>query len=160
MGLLVYNSKVSLESNSMLEINVSQMLKGSIGTEKVVPVSGEVDITGYGKSAVEGKVKLTRTNRSILVKGTLETSVQAECARCLERYSCPLTLNIEEEYFPITDVNTGVPLPEPEEEPGAFVIDEHLILDLSEAVRQYALMAVPMKPLCRPECPGISLPSK
>jgi uncharacterized protein len=66
-----------------------------------------------------------------------------------------LILNVEEEYFPITDVNTGVPLPEPEEEPEVFVIDEYLILDLSEAVRQYALMAVPMKPLCRPECPGI-----
>ena len=138
----------------MLEINVAQMLKGSIGTEKVVPVSGKVDITGYGESTVEGKVKLTRTNRSILVKGSLETRVQAGCARCLEPFECPLTLNIEEEYFPMTDVNSGVPLPEPEE-PGYFVIDEHLILDLSEAVRQYALMAVPMKPLCRPDCPGI-----
>ncbi|RJO61747.1 MAG: DUF177 domain-containing protein [Dehalococcoidia bacterium] len=138
----------------MLEINVAQMLKGTIGTEKIVPVSGSVDITGYGESPVEGKVRFIRTNRSILVKGTLETRVQANCARCIEGFDCPLTLNIEEEYFPMTDVNSGVPLPEPEE-PGYFVIDEHLILDLSEAVRQYALMAIPMKPLCRPECPGI-----
>lgn len=153
-ALLVYNGKVSLKTN-MLEINVSQMLKGPIGTEKIAPVSGSVDITGYGKNAVEGKVKLTRTNRSILVKGTLQTCVQISCARCLEGFACPLTLNIEEEYFPMTDVNTGVPLPEPDE-PGSFVIDEHLILDLSEAVRQYALLAVPMKPLCQPDCPGIS----
>jgi uncharacterized protein len=156
MALLVYNSRVSLELKSMLEINVSQMLKGSIGTEKIVPVSGSVDITGFGESTVEGKVKLVRTNRSILVKGTLKTWVQANCARCLETYECPLSLNIEEEYFPTTDVNSGIPLPEPEE-PGYFVIDEHLILDLAEAVRQYALMAFPMKPLCRPECPGISV---
>jgi uncharacterized protein len=152
--LLVYNSKVSLGNKPMLEINVAQMLKGSIGTEKVIPVSGSVDITGYGESAVEGKVKLTRTNRSILVKGKLNTGIKASCARCLENFDCPLTLNIEEEYFPMTDVNTGVPVPEPEE-PGAFIIDEHLILDLSEAVRQYALLAVPMKPLCRPDCQGI-----
>jgi len=143
-----------LENKPMLEINVAQILKGSIGTEKILPVSGSVDITGYGECAVEGKVKLTRTNRSILIKGTLQTCVQASCARCLEAFDCPLALNIEEEYFPMTDVNSGVPLPEPEE-PGYFVIDEHLILDLSEAVRQYALMAVPMKPLCRPECQGI-----
>ena len=140
----------------MLEINVSQMLKGPIGTEKVVQMNGSVDITGYGESAVEGKVKLTRTNRSILAKGELHASVQVGCARCLEEYRCPLTLNIEEEYFPMTDVNTGVPVPEPEE-PGYFVIDEHLILDLSEAVRQYALLAVPMKPLCRSDCPGITI---
>jgi uncharacterized protein len=140
----------------MLEVNVSQMLKGSIGTEKVIFVDAIMDITGYGESAVDGKVKLTRTNRSILVKGTLKTLIQSSCARCLDVFECPLTLNIEEEYFPMTEVNTGVPIPEPEE-PGYFVIDENHILDLSEAVRQYALMAVPMKPLCRPDCPGISI---
>jgi uncharacterized protein len=140
----------------MLEINVAQMLKGPIGTEKTVSVSGSVDITGYGEAAVKGEVKLMRTNRSILVKGKLDTSVATSCARCLETFICPLTLDIEEEYFPMTDVNTGVPVPEPDD-PGYFVIDEHLILDLAEAVRQYALISIPMKPLCRPECPGITI---
>jgi uncharacterized protein len=138
----------------MLEINVAQMLKGSIGTEKIVPVSGSVEITGFGESTVDGKLKLTRTNRSILVQGTLQAQVKAICARCLTAFDCPLELKIEEEYFPMTDVNSGIPVPEPEE-PDSFLIDEHLILDLSEAVRQYALMAVPMKPLCQPDCPGI-----
>jgi uncharacterized protein len=144
---------------AMLEINVAQMLKGSIGTDKTVPVDGCVDITGFGEAPVQGKLKLTRTNRSILVQGSLNTTVRVTCARCLEEVDCPLVLNIEEEYFPMTDVNSGVPLPEPEES-GAFIIDEHLILDLAEAVRQYALMAIPMKPLCRPECPGISINTK
>ena len=34
-------------------------------------------------------------------------------------------------------------------------IDEHNILDLAEAVRQYALLAMPMKPLCRENCVGL-----
>jgi uncharacterized protein len=140
----------------MLEINVSQMLKGSIGTEKVVNVGGILEITDYGKSAVEGKIKLMRTNRSILVKGIIETSIQLDCARCLDKFYSPLKLNIEEEYFPMTEVSTGIPVDGPEE-PGAFIIDEHLILDLSEAVRQYTLMGIPMKPLCHPECHGISI---
>ncbi len=138
----------------MLEINVAQMLKGPIGTEKTVSVSGSVEISGYGEGAVKGEVKLMRTNRSILVKGKLDTSVIASCSRCLEPFRCPLTLDIEEEYFPMTNVNTGVPMPEPDD-PCDFVIDEHLILDLSEAVRQYALTSIPMKPLCRTGCPGI-----
>jgi uncharacterized protein len=140
----------------MLEINVAQMLKSPIGTGKTVSISGNVDITGYGEGFVKGEVRLMRTNRSILVKGRLSTSVTASCARCLEPFKCPLTLDIEEEYFPMTDVNTGIPVPEPDE-PGFFVIDEHLILDLAEAVRQYALISIPMKPLCRPDCPGISI---
>ena len=41
------------------------------------------------------------------------------------------------------------------DEPGCFTIDEHHILDLTEAVRQYALLALPMKPLCRQDCAGL-----
>ncbi|MBA7688765.1 hypothetical protein ES703_97254 [subsurface metagenome] len=41
------------------------------------------------------------------------------------------------------------------EEPGCFTIDEHHILDLTEAIRQYALLAIPMKPLCRGDCAGL-----
>ncbi|MCL2281281.1 MAG: DUF177 domain-containing protein [Dehalococcoidia bacterium] len=140
----------------MLEANVAQLLKGNIGTEKVMSVDDCVYITGYGESAVNGSVKLMRTNRSVLVQGKLHTCIQAICARCLESYPCPLELDIKEEYFPITDVTTGIMLDETEESDD-FTIDEHLILDLSEAVRQYALLAIPMKPLCRADCPGIKL---
>jgi uncharacterized protein len=51
-------------------------------------------------------------------------------------------------------VNTGVTLP-PSDDVNAFTIDEHHILDLSEAIRQYALVNTPMKPLCKKECAGI-----
>ena len=63
-------------------------------------------------------------------------------------------MNFEEEYFPVIDVASGGSLPLPDE-PGCFTIDEHLILDLTEAVRQYALLALPMKPLCRQDCAGL-----
>jgi uncharacterized protein len=43
----------------------------------------------------------------------------------------------------------------PEDEPGAFTIDRNNILDLEEAVRQYSTLAIPMKPLCREDCPGL-----
>ncbi|MDD4877168.1 MAG: DUF177 domain-containing protein [Dehalococcoidales bacterium] len=143
----------------MLQINVAQMLKGAIGAERVLAVDDTLEITGYGLSHATGTVKLTRTNRSVLVQGELHTGVEVSCARCLELCSCPLKLNIEEEYFPITNVNSGVPLPSPDEV-DAFMIDEHLILDLSEAVRQYTLLSIPMKPLCRVNCPGISVNTK
>ena len=69
-------------------------------------------------------------------------------------FSSPLTLNIEEEFFPTTDIITGAPVSLPDE-PGYFTIDKHNILDLTEAIRQYALLAIPMKPLCRRDCAGL-----
>ena len=134
-------------------INVSQQLKASIGTIRNYEVSEIVNIAG-GKSMVHGELGLIRTDRSILTKGTLHTEVEVTCSRCLGLFSCPLSLDIEEEYFPITDVVSGASLPLPEE-PGCFTIDEHHVIDLTEAMRQYALLAIPMKPLCREDCAGL-----
>ena len=136
-----------------MRINVSQQLKAPIGSVRNYEVNGAVDITG-GDSMVQGKVRLVRTDRGILVGGTLHTEVEVTCSRCLGLFACPLTLDIEEEYFPTTDAVSGASLPLPEE-PGCFTIDEQHVLDLAEAIRQYALMIIPMKPLCREDCSGL-----
>lgn len=142
----------------MMQIDVSQLLKEPVGSLRDYKVSGTVDLADDGSSRVQGEVRLTRTNRSILVKGKLYTEVELACARCLNLFSSPLVLSIEEEFFPVTDVASGVPLPPPDEA-GYFTIDEHQVLDLTEAARQYALVAVPMKPLCRKDCAGLQNPS-
>jgi uncharacterized protein len=138
-----------------MEMNVSQQLKSAIGTLREYDIDDLLDILGEGqKSNIKGTVVLTRTNRGILVQGKLQTNVIAECSRCLNKYECPLTINIEEEYFPVIDINSGTALEIPDE-PDTFRIDEHHILDLKEVIRQNALLAIPMKPLCRESCPGI-----
>ena len=137
----------------VMEINVSQQLKASIGSIRNYKVSEVIDI-GKSESMVQGEVRLTRTDRGILVKGTLHTEVEVTCSRCLTLFNYPLILNIEEEYFPVLDVVSGASLPLPEE-PGCFTIDERHTLDLTEAIRQYGLLAIPMKPLCREDCAGL-----
>jgi uncharacterized protein len=137
-----------------MEINVSQQLKAAIGNLRVYDVEDNLDILGEGVSnTVKGTVNLTRTNRGILVQGKLETKVPIECSRCLNTFECPLSVEVEEEYFPIIDVNSGTALEIPDEL-DSFKIDEHHILDLTEVIRQNALLAIPMKPLCREDCPG------
>ena len=136
-----------------MQINVSQLLKESIGAKRNYQVADIVDSAG-SDGMVEGEVRLLRTDRGILARGALNTEVEVTCSRCLSLFRCPIALNIEEEYFPTTDVVSGAPLSLPEE-PCSFTIDEHHILDLSEAIRQYALLAIPMKPLCREDCAGL-----
>jgi uncharacterized protein len=138
-----------------MQINVSQLLKASIGSVREYDIDECYDVLGAGISAnIQGTVRLTRTNRGILLQGKLETSIPIECSRCLKTFNHRLTIDIEEEYFPIIDVNSGTPLEQPED-PGTFIIDEHHILDLNEAIRQNALLAIPMKPLCRQDCAGL-----
>ena len=136
-----------------MQINVAQLLKEQIGSTRDNKVDAAVDVAG-NDSRVQGEVKLTRTDRAVLVEGVLHTEVQVSCGRCLSMFNCPLTVKIEEEYYPLIDVFTGAPLPL-SDEPGSFTIDEHHNLDLAEAISQYLMMAVPMKPLCREDCAGL-----
>ncbi len=135
------------------EINVAQLLKSPIGTTRQYEVNEVIDC-GNGGHPVKGEVKLIRTNRGILAEGTMRTEAEVTCSRCLCSFSYPLTLEIQEEYFPTIDMLSGTPLTLPDE-PGAFTIDEHHILDLTNAVCQYTIIAIPMKPLCREDCAGL-----
>lgn len=137
----------------MLQINVAQQLKSPIGTIKNYDVNEVMDIVD-GCGLVQGKIRLMHTHRGILAKGTLNTEIELTCSRCLSLFPCPLTLNIEEEFLATIDVASGAPLPLPNE-PGCFTIDENHIIDLTEAIRQYALLTIPMKPLCREDCSGL-----
>jgi uncharacterized protein len=136
-----------------MQMNVSGLLKSSIGATRDYEIDDIVDIAGC-ESPVRGTLSMVRTNRGILVKATLNTEVEVNCSRCLNPFRAPLILVIEEEYFPLIDVESGTSMSIPDE-PGCFTIDEQHILDMTEAVRQYALMATPMKPLCRGNCAGL-----
>jgi uncharacterized protein len=137
-----------------LQINVSGLLKESVGASREYEIDEIIDDREDNLTIpVNGHVKLIRTNRSILVKGKFNASVKTSCSRCLKDFNCSLDIVIEEEYFPVLDMGSGYPLPSPEEA-DSFTIDEHQILDLTEAIRQYTLLAVPMKPLCSKNCNG------
>jgi uncharacterized protein len=137
-----------------MQINVSQLLREPVGSVRDYEISEAVDISGDGGGhPVQGKVRLMHTPRSILAECALGTDIELTCSRCLSPFRYPVTLNLKEEYLPTIDVVSGVPLPPPEE--GTFTIDEHHILDLTEAVRQYTLLATPMKPLCYEDCAGL-----
>lgn len=136
-----------------MRINVAQQLKAPIGITRNYDIDAMVDIADSGRP-VQGEIKLTRTNRGILVTGRLHTELEVACSRCLSSFGYPITLNIEEEFFPTTDVVRGTSLTLPDET-SCFTIDDNHILDLTEATSQYALLAVPMKPLCREDCAGL-----
>jgi uncharacterized protein len=138
-----------------MQINVSQLLKESIGSSRKYKIDEAIDIAGdEHDSAVSGDISLLRTQYGILVRGKLHTELELTCSRCLSAFRFPLSINFEEEYIQTVDVNSGLPL-EPSGESGSFTIDEHHVIDLSEAIRQYALLVIPMKPLCRADCAGI-----
>jgi len=137
----------------MVQANVSQLLQEPIGATREYTVDEEASIAGR-QSPVRGEITLTRTDRGVLVQGRLKSEIRLTCSRCLAQSLLPINFDIAEEYFPTKDIQSGAAMPVPEG-PGSFTIDEHHVIDLTEAIRQYAEMKIPMKPLCRDSCAGI-----
>jgi uncharacterized protein len=133
-------------------INVAQLLREPIGSSQSHDISGTIgeEVEGF----VEGKAKLIHSSRGVLVQCKLTAEVKLICSRCLDTFLCPISFTAEEEFLPISDVSGDLALSSPEQSEG-LTIDNKNILDLSELIRQYVLLNLPMKPLCRPDCPGI-----
>jgi len=133
-------------------INVAQLLKEPVGSSQSYDITGIIDeeVEGF----VEGKAKVIHLNQGVLVQCKLTAEVKLICSRCLDTFLFPISFTAEEEFLPISDVSgdSALSLPEQSEE---FTIDDKNTLDLGELIRQYTLLNLPMKPLCRPDCPGM-----
>jgi uncharacterized protein len=134
-------------------IDVTQLLKAPVGSSQSYDISGVIDeeIEGFA----EGEAKLIRISHGVLVQCKLTTKVKLMCSRCLDTFSLPINFTAEEEFVPASDVSGDLALSSSEQS-AEFTIDNRNILDLSELIRQYTLLNLPMKPLCRPDCPGIN----
>ncbi len=134
-----------------LLINVSTLLQEPIGSLRRFDVDGA---RGSGiNGAVNGSLRLLRTDQSILATAELSSSVTDLCGGCLEEIELDLELSFDEEFWPSMDFITGTVIEPPPERAGFAVIDGQI--DLSEAVRQYVEMGRPMSPRCGSDCPGL-----
>jgi len=133
-------------------VNVAQLLKEPVGSSRSYALDATIDEDIEGP--VTGKVQLIHTDRGILVRVQLAVGLKLECSRCLNMFPYRLDFVAEEEFLPTIDVGSGLPLA-PDEDSDGFTVDSRNILDLAELIRQYTLLNLPMKPLCRYDCSGV-----
>ena len=106
-------------------------------------------------SPVHVKLKLMNTGRSVLVYGTLKTTIKLSCSRCLKDFDLPVAIKIEEEYSkrqaPPRAGKAGEEI-ELKDKDFVFEIGEDNIIDLDEAIRQNIIVDLPIKPICNKAC--------
>jgi uncharacterized protein len=73
----------------------------------------------------------------------------------LESFSTTVDFTLEEEFHPTIDISTGAKLPSEDGKDEATLIDDQHIIDLLEVMRQDILLALPPRPLCKPDCAGL-----
>lgn len=139
-----------------MQFNVATLLKEPVGSTRVYTLDEEeVCLDDLLVGPFHSWVRFTRTEKGIWVHARVDTATPCTCSRCLAEYSQRLEFTFDEEFFSTVDVNTGARLPLPPPESDAFTIDANHLLDLTEVMRQYTLVSIPLKPLCRADCRGL-----
>jgi uncharacterized protein len=102
--------------------------------------------------SVTAAVAVHKAHDEVVVEGRVRTSGRATCVRCLEEF----TVAIDEPFRLVARV---VPDSEVKGDTGdddfAFVPQSAPVWDLSAAMRDFIVLAVPDNPLCRPDCAGL-----
>jgi uncharacterized protein len=104
-----------------------------------VPEGAPLDLDLRLESATEG----------VLVTGTVTAPITGECGRCLDPVFDELAVDICELFaYPgsVTDETT-------EQDEVDRIVDD--LIDVEPVVRDAVVLALPVAPLCRPDCAGL-----
>ncbi|HEY6057772.1 MAG TPA: DUF177 domain-containing protein [Candidatus Limnocylindrales bacterium] len=140
-----------------LTYNVARLLAEPPGSSRTYRVSGVMLDLGEDlrqSDPVEGTVRVSRTNRGLLLGGHLDAALATECSRCLRPIDVPIEIEIAEEVLPSIDIATGLPVTTSAEPDVARLTPAHE-LELEPIVRAAIQLAEPIAPVCRADCPGL-----
>ena len=103
-----------------------------------VPVGAEVSLDLRFEAVTEG----------VLVTGSAVAPLTGECSRCLDPVASTMEVNFQELYL----YESG-PQDEEADDEERFLDGDQL--DLEPAFRDAVVLALPLSPLCREDCPGL-----
>ena len=103
-----------------------------------VPVGAELDLDLRLESVMDG----------VLVSGTVTAPLTGECGRCLEPIHDQLVVVVQE-LFVYPEGSTD------QDEDDEVARMEGDLIDLVPTLRDAVVLALPLTPLCRPDCQGL-----
>jgi DUF177 domain-containing protein len=140
-----------LDPRSPLVINTHELGRrpGSMRTlELTAPAPEDLRIELIGVppgSPVKVKLRLEAVVEGVLATGEAHAMLVGECARCLDRIADAVDVDLQELYvYPESDA----------EEDEASRLEGEL-LDLEPVLRDSVVLALPFRPVCSADCPGL-----
>lgn len=129
----------------LLKVNLRLLAEGPIHLEGELPLKEFLedfrDELVRIVSPISYNLDVELDGDGMLLKGSIKTTLECDCARCLKTFPLPLE---------IPDFLVVTPM-EGEEAP----VKDGDFADLTPFVRADTFLALPTKPLCNPECRGL-----
>jgi uncharacterized protein len=137
--LVLDTRALSRQPGSSREMRLSVPAPEDFGVEMVGVPEG---------AAIELDLRLEAVLEGVLVTGTATVPLEGECARCLDPIASSFEADFQE-LFVYPDTRSGGNAEDDE-----LRLEDDLI-DLEPVLRDAVLLALPLSPLCRDDCPGL-----
>ena len=132
-----------------LELNFSPEQDILSEALKTIPKSGGISVDPH----IKGHVRISVSGDDIFFVGTVSALLHLQCSRCLADFTAAKDTDLN---LVIRRGDVEIPLRDEREHPEAdAVLVKGSELDPGELIVQELLLNVPMKPLCREDCPGL-----
>jgi uncharacterized protein len=130
-----------------LRINVGFLLHEEVGYSHEFDLDLPEQLLGADLEVRElrGHMAIGRTAQGLLFTGDFSAETGLSCVRCLVPFVELLKWNLTELY----SIN------ERSMSESGLLVPEDAQIDLSPLLREYALLEVPINPVCRPGCRGL-----
>lgn len=131
-----------------MKIKISNLSEGSHNFKFVEPVESvglEVPFEGN----IEVEVELKKTHNQIILDSLILVNTKFDCDRCTVPFSKTLNVKYEMVYL------LGVKPIESESDNLTYLSPETDLIDISNDVRDFSILSVPMKKLCYEDCKGL-----
>jgi len=92
-----------------------------------------------------GTITIGRTAQGLLFTGAFSGQTEVTCVRCLKSFDQNLAWDLTELYASS----------EKSASDSGLLVPEDAQIDLAPIIREYALLEVPINPVCRPDCKGL-----
>jgi uncharacterized protein len=143
-----------------VRVNVSELLADRDGV-RVLAFAEQLPAPGEDVAFAEpvtGEITLTGTAGGISLRGRVRTVASCVCGACLRRFALPIAVEVTEEFGP----RGAAAGPEAAAEEHELTAGDFLVpveagdtVDVTEVVRQHVVLALPLAPRCRDDCPGL-----